>query len=315
MSIRNVARFAGATRQIRQSAQNLQAIRSAREKNSRDKELFELNKKKTNLQIEELKLKGDKSAVEMKFIEEIFKQQTNAQNDIQKGKDAQIDLAEQKERDKAEGFAKQAQGLMGDPDVSSLMTGVTAGLPPTSSVAQNVNRRVPRKQNNLFDKFTVDIGPSGRPSVRKKTENELFDEGFRSAESGDISFEDLETKFPRKRKQIKEQRILGLPEKSQRLLAQIDTEIKEDAKAARKVDEISNPEDVIADFLTEIVENRAEAERAGHNVNEILSILGVTEQEILDNKAEPKEGFLKKILDNFTLLGQTEKLSSLFKGE
>ena len=79
------------------------------------------------------------------------------------------------------------------------------------------------------------------------------------------------------------------------MLGQIEDEIEADAKAARKKDEISNPEDVIADFLGEIVTNRAAAERAGHDVDQILDILEVTEQEILDNQPEPKKDFLEKL--------------------
>jgi len=123
--------------------------------------------------------------------------------------------------------------------------------------------------------FSKKVGPFTIKSKKKKTDAQKFDDDFKRADLGQISFDDLNKSFPGKRKEIKEQRILGLPEKSQRLLSQINREILADEKrineenAQKKKDvrrgEIPqlirpDPEIVVQEFLTEIVQNRDEAD-------------------------------------------------------
>lgn len=151
MSLKNVARFAAATRGLKNTAKNLSSIRAAKAKKKEDDVLNDLKKKKAKLEIEELETKGERSALESKIFNKITDEMFKEQDSVSKGKEATIDMAEQKERDKAKSFGEIAKAAIKDPDVDFLLTGITPGLPdePESSVAENVNTRIQPKNSFL----------------------------------------------------------------------------------------------------------------------------------------------------------------------
>ena len=313
MALRDLITFNRAYDGIQKTVQNISSIRTARQKLEQKKELDDLTIKEKKLNIQKQSMANEMTQMEQGFLESQLKELEKVSKAETTAISGKIDIAEIGEKAKLgqlQDFAKVTGSRLDDNDVAVLM-GLSSGKeaqPEYSDVARRLNPNLPSvSYKRKVGSFTISSGKK-----KTRTRSEIFDEGFRGAEAGKISFETLEREFPEKRKAIKEQRILGLPEKSQRLLNQINDEIKADAKSARKAGEISNPEDVIADFLGEIVANREQAERAGHDVNKILDILGVTEQEILDNQPEPQEGFLKKILDtasSLTILGSIKKIS------
>lgn len=89
--------FAGAIDQAQRSAQNLEAIRQARQKRQQEDEAFELNKKKANLELEEMRLKNSGTAVQQKMYEMQLKEYERQQKAIAQGKDAVLDQEEHKQ--------------------------------------------------------------------------------------------------------------------------------------------------------------------------------------------------------------------------
>ena len=96
----NIATVLGsAVDQAQKSSLNLQAISQAKVKQQREREIFDLTKKKAELGLKEAELRGGKTALElenMKYMSDVFKKN---QEDILKGKDAMIDQTEQEQTD------------------------------------------------------------------------------------------------------------------------------------------------------------------------------------------------------------------------
>ena len=281
----NVAFINSFVGEVRKTQKDFAAIRQKRAEKAQKDEMFSLQKKKYELDIKEKERTGAITPLDAKSMISEFKDYTSMLTNESKIQDVALDTA-------------QSKNMNTQKKLGSIARQIT----PTLRIMTDV-----KGQKSSSMSFT--------PEKQKKvTEADKFNQGFTQAEAGEITFDELGKQFPSKRKAIKVQRISALPEKSQRLLEQIDGEIKADATAARKAGEISNPEDVISDFLSEIVENRAQAESAGHDVDQILDILGVTEQEVLDNQTEPQEGFLKKVSDSvssLTILGSIKKAQSI----
>ena len=89
--------FAGAIDQAQRSAQNLEAIRQARQKRNQENEAFELNKKKAQLELEGMRLKNSGTAMEQQMLATQLKEYERQQKAIFQGKDALIDQEEHKQ--------------------------------------------------------------------------------------------------------------------------------------------------------------------------------------------------------------------------
>lgn len=265
-NLRNIALIGSFIDETRKTQRDLSAIRIKKAERQQKDELFKLKKKNVESQIKAREGSGEITPLDAKAMMTEFK-------DFSSALKAESDL-EGGILDKAQTDTMNKQKKLGQ---------VARQIMPSLTVSTDVQGR---RSSRLS--FTT-------KEPKQLSAADKFSEGFRSAESGEMTFDELGKQFPGKRKAIKENRILSLPEKSQRLLGQIENEIKADAKDARDKNEVPSPENVIKDFLGEIVENREQAERAGHDVNNILNILGVTEQEILDNQKEPSPDFLSKI--------------------
>ena len=255
---------------IKDTQKDKAALVEAKTKRSQATEIFKLKKQKFEGDIKEQEIKRTITTENAKRARETFKA-------FEKGVKAKDDLV----------------GLLQDSKTDELMAKDKQNL----SIARQLQS------------MTLTEGPGGTTLTRQikpVTGEDRFKEGLRRAESGDISFDELEGQFPLKRTAIKKQRISGLPEKSQRLLDQVRSGIKADAAEATKSNTKSNPELVVAQYLIDLVENKDSAEKAGHDVDEILDILGVTEQEILDafpeDEEDPKQSFISKIKE-FGILG------------
>lgn len=278
-NLRNVAFINSFIDETRKTQRNLASIKIKKAERAQKDELFKLQKKNIESQIKARESAGKITPLDSKAMMTEFKDfstMLKSQSELETGV---LDQAQTENMNKQKNLGSIARQIM-----------------PSLTVSTDVKGR---RSSQL--RFTT-------AAPKKVSASDKFNQGFTQAEAGEISFEELGKKFPGKRKAIKEQRILSLPEKSQRLLGQIDTEIKEDAKSARKAGEISNPENVIADFLGEIVENREQADRAGHDVDKILDILGVTEEEILENQPEPKKGFINKLKEATSLFTPEGKI-------
>lgn len=97
MGINGAKVFAGAIDQAQRSAQNLEAIRQARQKRQQEDEIFELNKKKAQLGLEEMKLKNSGTAMEQQMYAAQLKEYERQQKAIAQGKDAVLDQEEHKQ--------------------------------------------------------------------------------------------------------------------------------------------------------------------------------------------------------------------------
>jgi len=264
--------------ETRKNQKEFAVIREKKAEKAQKDELFKLKKKNIESQIKARESAGEITPLDAKGMMKEFKgfsDMVKSQSDVD---NAILDTAQTKNMNRQKRVDSIAQQII-----------------PRLTIGQNA-----KGQRTSSLSFTA----KDRPKLKQ---SEKFDQAFSRADAGEISFGEVGKMFPGKRKDIRNQRIQGLPGKSQRLVEQIDREMKKDEDVARKEGTISAPEDVLADFLKEIVENRSEAEAAGHDVDNILDIYDVTEQEILDNliaikdedkiAAEKKanSGFFKKL--------------------
>ena len=97
MGINGAKVFAGAIDQAQRSAQNIEAIRQARQKRKQEDEAFDLNKKKAQLELEGMKLKNSGTAMEQQMYAAQLKEYERQQKDIFQGKDAVLNQEEHKQ--------------------------------------------------------------------------------------------------------------------------------------------------------------------------------------------------------------------------
>lgn len=97
MGINGAKVFAGAIDQAQRSAQNIEAIRQARQKRKQEDEAFDLNKKKANLELEEMRLKNSGTAMEHKMYDFQLKEYERQQKAQFQVKDDILDQEEYKQ--------------------------------------------------------------------------------------------------------------------------------------------------------------------------------------------------------------------------
>lgn len=97
MGINGAKVFAGAIDQAQRSAQNIEAIRQARQKRKQEDEAFDLNKKKANLELEEMRLKNSGTAMEHKIRDFQLKEYERQQKARFQVKDDILDQEEHKQ--------------------------------------------------------------------------------------------------------------------------------------------------------------------------------------------------------------------------
>ncbi len=289
----NLAFFNSVMTEMEDTRNNLVKTKQAKLDNENRNKLNDLKIKQAELDLETKTASGKADKFEAQIMERIIGDMRKAGKANATVADNAIEGEEIKQKDRMKGLiGTLGQGLRdvqenGETDFGASIPGMDVS-------------------------FSKKVGPFTISSKKKKTAAEKFTEGFKAAELGQISFDHLEKQFPGKRKAIKEQRILGLPERSQRLIGQINDVHKAETTQAVKNNEIPRKyEETVVEFLGELVQNRAQAEKAGHDVAQILDIAGVTEQEVLDNQPEPKESFLNKIKLLSPLLGGMEILKKV----
>lgn len=108
----NAIRLLAATREMERHQKALAATRAARIKQQREKELFEIKKKKANLELEEMKLDNSRTALETKAMESMLSEFMNQQKKVLEGKNAMIDQAEHKAKQGAEQSKRMVKGLL-----------------------------------------------------------------------------------------------------------------------------------------------------------------------------------------------------------
>lgn len=122
--------FNSAVDQIQASAKNLQALQDARKKRKQEDEMFDINKKKAELDLKASELKGESTSIQNKIQKSLMDEYFSQQKMINDGKNAQIDQVEHQQTTQLD-RAKNVAGtiLKTDPLVQSM-------------VAQRINPRL-----------------------------------------------------------------------------------------------------------------------------------------------------------------------------
>lgn len=292
-NLRNVAFINSFIDETRKTQRNFAAIREKKSEQSRKDELFKLQKKNIESQIKAREGSGDITPLNAKTMRDQaknFSDLIKSQSDVD---NAMLDNAQ------TDTMNKQKQ-------LGSIARQITPSL--------TINTDAQGRQSSSL-RFTTS-------APKKVSAADKFQQGFVEADSSEdrsSAFKELGKRFPGKRDTIQEQRISGLQGKSKSLLGQILEVQKEEVKNAAKTD--STPRtlsETVQEFLGEIVQNKEQAERSGHNVDEMLDILGFTVEEILDNQTKPDKGFLDKIKEAskmFIAGGAFSNILDSFKGE
>lgn len=166
MGISVVGIFNAAVDQAQKSAQNLQAIREARIKRQQEQQMFDLKKKKMELDIQASELKGENTAIQNRIQQSMFDEYTKQQKSIFDGQNAQIDQVEHTEMQKGTQAGNVAKTLFRtSPDVQSFVAyninpslGLHPGLNPMGTKESGVmqgqdteGRATPEAVPSAFD--------------------------------------------------------------------------------------------------------------------------------------------------------------------
>lgn len=232
MGLRDVARFATATRGIAQAGRNLQAVRSAREKQKQDKELFDLNKKQAELKLKQLELEDEMAPVQVDFLRNINKHMFGVKEDEFKAKETLINMEDFKQRQIGEKSTSMLNESLASPDVQGLISGGGINRQP-NGVAGRVNPRLP--QQSPFD---VSLGintPVGKVNIKPRSvsEDERFRNDLQSFKRGEISQDQLQIEHPEK-DLVPILSRLGVSSQQTTQSEQINTPINQDSKEIEK---------------------------------------------------------------------------------
>jgi hypothetical protein len=130
MGINLAVAFNAAVDQVQNSAKNLQAINDAKVKRQREDEVYQLSKKKAELDIKSAELKGGKTKIELDNLQAMSDMYFKNQNDIIKGKDALINQTEHEETTKL----KQSNDLIKTIMPKLIQNGIQPVMLPSGGV-------------------------------------------------------------------------------------------------------------------------------------------------------------------------------------
>lgn len=158
MGLKGAVIFGSAVDEMQRSAKNLWTLQQARKKRDQEDQIFEINKKKANLSLEEAALKNQTTSIQNQtqkaLMDDYFKQQKT----INDGKDAQIDQEEHRQMQNGEQASRVAKTIyQNDPMVQSM-------------VAQRINPRlttVPGPNGGMVtgEDASIDNTPEAVPSA------------------------------------------------------------------------------------------------------------------------------------------------------
>lgn len=148
MGIKLAVAFNAAVDQVQNSAKNLQAINDAKVKRQREDEVYQLGKKKAELDIKSAELKGGKTQIEIDNLKAISDMYFKNQNDINKGKDALINQTEHEETTKL----KQSDNLVKTLMPKLIQNGIQPVMLPSGGVTF---KPVVQKKERTYDEVKV----------------------------------------------------------------------------------------------------------------------------------------------------------------
>ena len=116
MALRDMITFNTAVEKIQGSVKNIQAISAARKRNQQEQELFNINKKKAQLELDAMEASGKMDEFMRQTFEEGMKPQIKQQQDVIKAKETLINTAYGKEQQSAQQNMTMAKQLFESSD-------------------------------------------------------------------------------------------------------------------------------------------------------------------------------------------------------
>lgn len=312
MSIQSLARFTSATQNISDKVKNIQAIQAARQKQAQENETFELNKKKTELEIEGLRQSGQVSKIQADIMKSLFDQEIGQMKKVQGGKEATIDIAEHQELSSLDKLKEVVMGTIDDPDVQAIMgvaSGTVSGMETTEkgrSMLSNVNPGIARRSTpemegeSFLSQYAPGITGEGKPGFRKKTDEEQFRGTLQQLNAGKISMPDAVKRFPDKAKQIRQARIETFSPRTRSIITQIEEAVNASTQEIAKGSLSALPPDqIVQQLLGDLLEREDEARKKGIDVDQILEMTGYSKEELMQGLKGKKKGILSSITGMF----------------
>lgn len=177
MGLKGLMVFNSAVDRMNQSAQNLASIQEARLKRQREDEVFKLEKQKAELGIKEAQMKGELQEYELPILKAQMAEKFKLFQDINKGKAAEVNMAEQQVHKDLKGYKSVAEhAYRSDPDVKSYVAqNINPGLANQSmqfGAQDGMRRGMGQPVSNQ-----VAVGPGGQ-TIMGQAEKETYPEAI-----------------------------------------------------------------------------------------------------------------------------------------
>ncbi len=246
----------GVVSELNKRRDRLTAIEDKKAKKAQSDKLFDLKVKEQGLKIDQLETAGE---VDDLFIERL-----------------KSDLSDQKK-------ATQAQSKVDDNLISNTKRKTVGEI---KSLGQVIKQAVAEaKRSNVSGTHRVGGTTFKFGGEEKKASlSNRFEEGSRQFVAGDITARQFKDQFPTKTKEIKQVQVGQLNPKTGRVFGQIENILKKS----------DDPEGDLNELLNELVERSEEAGGKNIQIDRIFNMLGVTKEEVLQNK-KPEPNFLQKL--------------------
>lgn len=279
--------FNAALSTYNKSRQDYQATQAAKEKSKREQEMFDLKKKKAQIELEEARQTGKISDLNFKIYKSQADEYFKEQKKIMEGKSAQVNIAEENSMQGMKKSEQVAKNIFeSDPILQEYFLGpaMSAGFSGQQAQPQQPIEGTIRTKPEL---------KGGRYSFSKN-----FDDALMQAESGEIDYETVRRNFPTKAKQIKEAQLTSLDGNTQQVINDISQMVKEAGEGDDQQRTSTTRINELKDRLFEIVENEEEAKAAGIDTNAIYNFFDISRDELvnaLEDGDEDNKGILDKI--------------------
>jgi hypothetical protein len=149
MGLKAIHTFAAATNSYLNTVKTLSAIQQARHKQEQDDQMFEINKKKSLLDLDAARVAGRLNNAEADFEEQKLKYNTNQIKKVNEAKNILIDQEEHKNTQALNYFGTIMKSSLQDPDVMNYVTsGQITPAKDQPNPVQNFNPRLPRQNDS-----------------------------------------------------------------------------------------------------------------------------------------------------------------------
>jgi len=269
MGMRNIAFMQSALQNIKKNSDDYRALQAAKVKQKQEREKFDMDMKIKKLEIDKAEQIGELDKFEADMWKEYHK------NLVSEGKgrlgkdDNQIEMGLVGTKNKLKTDVDRYKNLASD-EMEERRIGASI---PGYEVEMS-------RQRGQLPKSTI-----------KKSTKPTFDETLQKVELGEMTYEDVRKKYPSKAGAIQKARVSGLPPRSQSVIKQMQDRLKE-ASENNKFEEES------ADIIKQLNERREEAAQKGIDIDEILNILGISEDDINLKKPRNVWGKLKDFMNS-----------------